>query len=227
MRLNVEKESRGQVHDSSGTNSRKIYIFADNLNAEDAEEAIFHESIHRGLHQYYDNNLVEVAEAFWDTESPTNPVATKKHKSRISEAYADKPEDVKEEYLVHVLAHQMVTGTAGNILARLEGENLEVINNILKNIGYDTTKETKARKEGHTQRDESSSNLGRENQGRGITNLIDNGDSVQGKSATIDEQMSETGDGKEAHSSDENIDYAAQNGIGEHLTLGTGTPSRF
>lgn len=199
------------------TNSRKIYIFADNLNAENAEEAIFHESIHRGLHQYYGNNPVEVAEAFWDTESPTNPAATKKHKSRISEAYADKPEDIKEEYLVHVLAHQMVTGTAESILARLEGENLEVINNILKNIGYDITKETKARKEGHTQRDESSSNLGRENQGRGIANLIDNGDSLQGKSATIDEQMNEASEGKEAHSSDENIDYAAQNGTGEHI----------
>ena len=47
--------------------------------------------------------------------------------------------------------------------------------------------------------------------------IIDNGDSVQGKSATIDEQMSETGEGKEAHSSDENIDYAAQNGTGEHV----------
>ena len=47
--------------------------------------------------------------------------------------------------------------------------------------------------------------------------IIDNGDSVQGKSATIDEQMSETSEGKEAHSSDENIDYAAQNGTGEHI----------
>ncbi len=47
--------------------------------------------------------------------------------------------------------------------------------------------------------------------------VIDNGDSVQGKSATIDEQMSETGDGKEVHSSDVNIDYAAQNGTGEHV----------
>lgn len=47
--------------------------------------------------------------------------------------------------------------------------------------------------------------------------IIDNGDSVQGKSATIDEQMSEAGEGKEAHSSDDNTDYAAQNGTGEHV----------
>lgn len=47
--------------------------------------------------------------------------------------------------------------------------------------------------------------------------IIDNGDSVQGKSATIDEQMREADGGKEAHSSDENIDYATQNGTGEHV----------
>ena len=47
--------------------------------------------------------------------------------------------------------------------------------------------------------------------------IIDNGDSVQGKSATIDEQMSETNEGKEVHSSEETTDVAAQNGAGEHV----------
>lgn len=47
--------------------------------------------------------------------------------------------------------------------------------------------------------------------------IIDNGDSVQGKSATIDEQMSESNEGKEAHSSEETTDVAAQNGTGEHV----------
>lgn len=47
--------------------------------------------------------------------------------------------------------------------------------------------------------------------------IIDNGDSVQGKSATIDEQMSESNEGKEIHSSEETTDVAAQNGTGEHV----------
>lgn len=47
--------------------------------------------------------------------------------------------------------------------------------------------------------------------------IIDTGDSVHGKSATIDEQVAEPDNGKEAYSSEENTDYTAQNGIGEHV----------
>lgn len=52
-----------------------------------------------------------------------------------------------------------------------------------------------------------------------VNYLIDNGESVQGKSATIDEQMAEgqQGESKEIHSSDENTDVAAANGTGEHV----------
>ena len=49
------------------------------------------------------------------------------------------------------------------------------------------------------------------------SHIIDNGESVQGKSATINEQMSEANEGKEVHSSEETTDYAAQNGTGEHV----------
>jgi hypothetical protein len=48
--------------------------------------------------------------------------------------------------------------------------------------------------------------------------LIEDEDSVQGISATIDEQMSEeTSQNNNVHVSDENVDYATTNGIGEHI----------
>ena len=49
----------------------------------------------------------------------------------------------------------------------------------------------------------------------GNKNLIDNGDSVQGKSETIDEQLEDnTSINKEVHSSDDNVDAAELNGTG-------------
>ena len=51
----------------------------------------------------------------------------------------------------------------------------------------------------------------------GNKNLIDNGDSVQGKSETIDEQLEDsTSTNKEVHSSDDNVDAAELNGTGLH-----------
>lgn len=51
----------------------------------------------------------------------------------------------------------------------------------------------------------------------GNKNLIDNGDSVQGKSETIDEQLEDsTSTNKEVHSSDDNVDAAELNGTGQH-----------
>ncbi len=51
----------------------------------------------------------------------------------------------------------------------------------------------------------------------GNKNLIDNGDSVQGKSETIDEQLENTtSTNKEVHSSDDNVDAAELNGTGQH-----------
>lgn len=48
-------------------------------------------------------------------------------------------------------------------------------------------------------------------------NLIDNGDSVQSKSETIDEQLEDnTSTNKEVHSSDDNVDAAELNGTGQH-----------
>lgn len=51
----------------------------------------------------------------------------------------------------------------------------------------------------------------------GNKNLIDNGDSVQGKSETIDEQLKDNiSTNKEVHSSDDNVDAAELNGTGQH-----------
>lgn len=51
----------------------------------------------------------------------------------------------------------------------------------------------------------------------GNKNLIDNGDSVQGKSETIDEQLKDTtSTNKEVHSSEDNVDAAELNGTGQH-----------
>lgn len=51
----------------------------------------------------------------------------------------------------------------------------------------------------------------------GNKNLFDNSDSVQGKSETIEEQLEDiTSTDKEVHSSDDNVDVAELNGIGQH-----------
>ena len=126
--------------------TNKIRIFAENLNEEDVEEVLFHENIHSGLQQYYGDGVREIAEAFWETESPTNPEGTRLRKNAVSKAYAKHPEEIKEEYLAHALGRQMTTGTAGNIIARLSAEHQEIIDIILHNIGYDTAEETKQRK---------------------------------------------------------------------------------
>ena len=128
------------------TISKKIYIFAENISEDEVEEGFFHENLHRGLQQYYGDGLIEVAEAFWETESPTNPEGTRIRKQAISEAYAKKPEDIKEEYLVHAFAHQMTNGTVENLFPRLSAEHQEILSNILINIGYDRTKESAQRK---------------------------------------------------------------------------------
>lgn len=131
--------------------SKKIYIFADKFNPDEVEEWFFHENLHRGLEQYYGGNLIEIAEAFWNTVSPTNPEATAKHKASILEIYADKDEAAQhEEYLVHVLGHHMTTGSVERILQRLSPEHQEIIENILKNIKYDRATEAAARKQAQT-----------------------------------------------------------------------------
>lgn len=51
----------------------------------------------------------------------------------------------------------------------------------------------------------------------GNKNLIDDGDSVRGKSETIDEQLEDTtSTNKEVHSSEDNVDAAELNGTGQH-----------
>ena len=178
--------------------AKRIYIFAQNLESSDAEEALFHESLHRGLQQYYGDGLIEVAEAFWDTESSTHPETTRRNKKAIEEKYADQPETVKEEYLVNVLAHQMAIGSAENILKRLSPEHQEIINNILHNIGYDTAKESTRRKEARTLASQGNGKvqetpLASNELGGGVEVTHDEtlGDVIQGKSPSLEEQMTE------------------------------------
>lgn len=126
--------------------SKKIYIFADKYNPDETEEWFFHENVHRGLDQYYGDNPIEVAEAFWNTESPTKPEVTAKHKEAIQRVYADKDEATQhEEYLVHILGHYMTTGKVDRLLERMSPEHQEIIENILKNVKYDTAKESVTR----------------------------------------------------------------------------------
>ena len=129
------------------TDTKKIYIFAENIDEADVELGIFHESFHRGLEQYYGDGLREVAEAFWETESPTNPEKSREGKKATAEAYKDHPQDIKEEYLTLLMGLYMSKGTVDKILARLSPEHQEIVNNILINIGYDREQE-KARRTG-------------------------------------------------------------------------------
>lgn len=129
------------------TDTKKIYIFAENIDEADVELGIFHESFHRGLEQYYGDGLREVAEAFWETESPTNPEKSREGKKATAEAYKDHPQDIKEEYLTLLMGLHMSKGTVDKILARLSPEHQEIVNNILINIGYDREQE-KARRTG-------------------------------------------------------------------------------
>ena len=68
----------------------------------------------------------------------------------------------------------------------------------------------------------------------GNMNIVDNGDSVQGVSASIDEQINDIDpNGKEAHVSETNIDADELNGVGEHnieanvITLSGNAMSRY
>ena len=122
--------------------TKKIYIFAENLTGDYAEEGFFHENLHRGLHQYYGDGLREIAEAYWDASTSE---ASEANKRKVEEAYKSQPEEIKEEYLVHTMAKNMTIGTADKLIGRLNDEHQEIINNILTNIGYDRAKEAEQR----------------------------------------------------------------------------------
>lgn len=139
MRQDIKSSKLPAAYDEG---SKKIYIFAENFPSDKAEEGFFHENLHRGLHQYYGDGLREVAEEYWNNSTSEQAEA---NKQRISGHYADQPEKIKEEYLVHTMAVNMVVGRVDKLIARLGEENQEIIENILKNIGYDRTKEAAGR----------------------------------------------------------------------------------
>lgn len=139
MRQDIKSSKLPAAYDER---SKKIYIFAENFPSDKAEEGFFHENLHRGLHQYYGDGLREVAEEYWNNSTSEQAEA---NKQRISEHYADQPEKIKEEYLVHTMAVNMVVGRVDKLITRLGEENQEIIKNILKNIGYDRTKEAAGR----------------------------------------------------------------------------------
>ena len=86
--------------------SGKIHILADKIDPSRVEEAYFHERLHKALHEKYGDEVRSIAESYWETESPTNPEATKKNKQAKEKEYADRPEDIKEEYFVSAVSTQ-------------------------------------------------------------------------------------------------------------------------
>ena len=138
----IEKLKEKKIPAAYNPVSKKIYIFAENLEEGKEELFFFHENLHRGLEQYYGNGLREIAEAYWDAS--TSP-ASEQNKSIIAESYADQPDKIKEEYLVSTLAKNMTTGHVDRLIDRLLPEHQEIINNILRNIGYDRAKEAAER----------------------------------------------------------------------------------
>ena len=161
------KDSKDQI--AFDPETKKILIFANNIDEDYIEEGLFHESVHRGLQQYYGDGPIELAEAFWETVSPDKPDVSKRQKETISKEYAHKPEDIKEEYFVHLLSHHMVKGSVDRILSRLSSENQEIVNNILYNIGYDTAEETKRRTGEETKTSGSPENPEKSGDGRRVT----------------------------------------------------------
>lgn len=138
----VEKLKEKKTPASYDPVTKKIYIFAEFAKVDDIEELFFHENLHRGLHQYYGEGLREIAEAYWDASTSE---ASEENKALISEKYADQPDEIKEEYLVHTMGVNMVAGKVDNLIARLNPEHQEIINNILHNINYDRTREATER----------------------------------------------------------------------------------
>ena len=165
------KDSKDQI--AFDPETKKILIFANNIDEDYIEEGLFHESVHRGLQQYYGDGPIELAEAFWETVSPDKPDVSKRQKEAISKEYAHKPEDIKEEYFVHLLIHHMVKGSVDRILSRLSSENQEIVNNILYNIGYDTAEETKRRAGKETEAPGSSDNSEKSGDGGRVTSSPD------------------------------------------------------
>ena len=95
-----------------------------------------------------------------------------------------------------------------------QGSWLDSPSTTKEEIAAEAKKKSEARKKYLKQNKKADSSV---NNNVEASHIIDNGESVQGKSATINEQMSEANDGKEVHSSEETTDYAAQNGTGEHV----------
>jgi N12 class adenine-specific DNA methylase len=144
--------------------NRKITIFADRIEPNQAEEVFFHENIHGILHDWYEEEPRGIAEHFFDAAPKDGGF---KDWAFIEKGYEGKElKQKKEEFFVYWLSKAMVEGRTQEILDMLDWEDSERIENILKNIGYE-----RGREESERRKDEEDSGDSEETHGQFLPSL--------------------------------------------------------
>lgn len=112
----------------------KILIFADNItdsNLSKIESTLLHENIHGILNDMYGEESRYIAQVFYDSAKENY----KKLDSFLKGNYDI--DEVPEEFFVYMLENDMFEGNFERYSQFLKNEELETLNLILKNIGYD------------------------------------------------------------------------------------------
>ncbi|MBQ7156515.1 MAG: hypothetical protein IJR86_01795 [Bacteroidaceae bacterium] len=139
--------------------NRKITIFADRIEPNQAEEVFFHENIHGILHDWYEEEPRGIAEHFFDAAPKDGGF---KDWTFIEKGYEGKElKQKKEEFFVYWLSKAMVEGRTQEILDMLDWEDSERIENILKSIGYERGREEAERRKGEEDSEDSEETHGK------------------------------------------------------------------
>lgn len=121
----------------------KIFIFADNINESNIhkmESTLFHENIHGALNDMYGESPRYLVDAFYNSAKHNY----KKLDSFLKNNYDSS--EVPEEFFVYLLENDMSEGNFERYSKYLKAGELETLDLILKNIGYDKQRErTKGR----------------------------------------------------------------------------------
>ena len=128
---------------------QKILVIASKMPVKRVRESFFHENTHHILEKWYGTGSRGVAERFWENAPSEGGRVTKDF---IKRHYSEDKQ--KEEFFVTWLGKEMADGTVDNMLQHLPEEaDQQRLENILKEIGYDRTKEN-ANKGGETEEGE-------------------------------------------------------------------------
>lgn len=125
----------------------KILIFADNISESylsKIESTLFHENLHGILNDMYGEENRNIAQTFYDS--------AKDHYKKLDSFLRSNYDidEVPEEFFVYMLENDMSEGNFDRYSKFFKNEELETLNLILKNIGYDKQREERRRTDNST-----------------------------------------------------------------------------